>query len=313
MWCCLSLKNNMIWCSRLCWQLAEDLYLCDSVARGAFPPFFNPPPPIPPNILCNQNKEWEKRHFISGEDPYWLVSWRDWFCEALWHKPFWAESLNYLRLWFYCPDKNWVPKYAKEPLGTFFSDSVFCIFFPRFVILLYVCPKMQIGAYKKLDLTTVDYLLSIILSKLDLCRPTLTKDHRRTWSWCPPPPSSAGAAWSAGEGSSDGGRGRSGDCQQRKHRQQRWWQRQQWWQQRQHRTVMAGAQTTINNQLKAVAVMVTEMSKVTAMMKTTATRAMAAASGNGKVESPPPLSTNLHTVHRGAAPREDNLATFGIK
>jgi hypothetical protein len=38
-------------------KLVEDLHLCDSVASGAFPPFFNPPPPIPPNILHNHNKE----------------------------------------------------------------------------------------------------------------------------------------------------------------------------------------------------------------------------------------------------------------
>jgi hypothetical protein len=41
-------KQHVIWCSRQCWRLAEDLHLCDFVARGAFPHFFNPQPPIPP-------------------------------------------------------------------------------------------------------------------------------------------------------------------------------------------------------------------------------------------------------------------------
>jgi hypothetical protein len=44
---------------RQCWkdlQLAEDFDLCESVAHGAFPPFFNPPTPhLPFNILPNPN------------------------------------------------------------------------------------------------------------------------------------------------------------------------------------------------------------------------------------------------------------------
>ena len=72
---CQLKRQHGVWCSRWCWKdsrLEEDLHLCDSIACGAFPPFFNPPPPIPPNILCNCNKEWEKRHFISGKAPIGL-------------------------------------------------------------------------------------------------------------------------------------------------------------------------------------------------------------------------------------------------
>ncbi len=41
-------------------------------------------------------------------------------------------------------------------------------------------------------LTNVDYLLSIILSKLDLCATTLTNDKQpiTDWPWCPPPSTS---------------------------------------------------------------------------------------------------------------------------
>ncbi len=69
---CRNELSHGVWCSRRCWKdsrLEEDLHLYDSIARGAFPPFFNPPPSIPPNILHNRIKEWEKRHFVRGEAP----------------------------------------------------------------------------------------------------------------------------------------------------------------------------------------------------------------------------------------------------
>jgi hypothetical protein len=64
-----------------CWKdlrLAEDLNLCEPIARGAFPPFSNPPTPHPPpnthpqpssNILINNittHCQWQS--------PSWLVS-----------------------------------------------------------------------------------------------------------------------------------------------------------------------------------------------------------------------------------------------
>ncbi len=62
LYCCLVVlssqlkKQHGIWCSRWCWWLAEDLQLCDSVARSILP-FFNPPPPIPPNILRSERND----------------------------------------------------------------------------------------------------------------------------------------------------------------------------------------------------------------------------------------------------------------
>jgi hypothetical protein len=53
---CQNELSHGVWCSRWCWKdlwLVEDLHLCDSKAHGAFPPFFNPPPPIPPNHLTS--------------------------------------------------------------------------------------------------------------------------------------------------------------------------------------------------------------------------------------------------------------------
>ncbi len=90
----------------------------------------------------------------------------------------------------------------------------------------------------------------VILSKLDLCVPTLTTNQqpRTDWPRRPPPPSSASATWPAGKGSGDEGRGRSCDCWWRKHgwRRQWWWQRQwqrqRWWVHRQE-------QSTINKKL----------------------------------------------------------------
>ncbi len=55
---CQLKKQHGVGCSRQCWKdsrLAEDLHLCYSIARGAFPPFFNPPHSTPPNILRDQN------------------------------------------------------------------------------------------------------------------------------------------------------------------------------------------------------------------------------------------------------------------
>ncbi len=77
---CQLKRQHVVWCSRRCWKdlrLAEDLHLCDSVAHGAFPPFFNPPPPIFPIILRNRNKEWVKWHFVSGKAPIGLFTYND--------------------------------------------------------------------------------------------------------------------------------------------------------------------------------------------------------------------------------------------
>jgi hypothetical protein len=68
-------------------------------------------------------------------------------------------------------------KYAKEPLGTFFFE--WCFLYSQAMRRDFVRPtnNTQIDKYKE-DLTKVDYLLSIIFSKLDLCVTTLTNDQQ---------------------------------------------------------------------------------------------------------------------------------------
>ncbi len=83
-------------------------------------------------------------------------------------------------------------------------------------------------------------------------------------------------------------------------------------------TVMVGAETTINNQLKAEAIMATKMATVIGMRTTTTMMAMAVVGavgggGNRKAGLLPLLSTNVQTICRDAAPRVDKLATFGVK
>ncbi len=69
-------------------------------------------------------------------------------------------------------------KYAKVPLGTIFFR--WCLLYSQAMPRNFVHPtNTQIDKYKY-DLTKVDYLLSIILSKLDLCATTLTNDQQPT-------------------------------------------------------------------------------------------------------------------------------------
>jgi hypothetical protein len=68
---CQLKKQYGVGCSRRCWKdlwLAEDLHLCDSVVHRAFPPFFNPPPSIPPNILMTEINN-ERNNTLSVAKP----------------------------------------------------------------------------------------------------------------------------------------------------------------------------------------------------------------------------------------------------
>jgi hypothetical protein len=64
-------------------------------------------------------------------------------------------------------------KYAKEPLGTFFFG--WCLLYSQAMPRAFVHPT---NTKYKSDLTKVDYLLSIILSKLDLCATTFAGSRR---------------------------------------------------------------------------------------------------------------------------------------
>jgi hypothetical protein len=77
---------------RQCWkdlQLAESLHLCESVVRGAFPPFSNPPTShFPPNILPTPNpppisQVTILQHIVSGEAPLGLLVEKDANCDVL--------------------------------------------------------------------------------------------------------------------------------------------------------------------------------------------------------------------------------------
>ncbi len=77
LYCCLVVllsqfkKQHGTWCSRRCWCLVEDFHLGDSLARWAFPHYFNPPPPSPPTsyvteVNSERNDTWSVAKHLSA-------------------------------------------------------------------------------------------------------------------------------------------------------------------------------------------------------------------------------------------------------
>ncbi len=82
---------------------------------------------------------------------------------------------------------------------------------------------------------------------------------------------------------------------------------------------MGGTHKTKNNKINAAVAIATVTATTTMMMTTTTTTTTTTTAvavgggGNGKAGSLPLLSANVPKRYKGAAPRVDNLATFGTK